>query len=82
MHDLNSGYASLFNRRHCRCGALFQGWFKAVLVEDESHAMDLTRYVDLSPVRAKIVVWVEARRQEDRRWDRRLAKHARGFRLD
>jgi REP element-mobilizing transposase RayT len=25
MHDLNSGYASYFNRRHRRCGALFQG---------------------------------------------------------
>jgi REP element-mobilizing transposase RayT len=30
MHDLNSGYASFFNRRHRRCGALLQGRFKAV----------------------------------------------------
>ena len=55
MHDLNSGYASFFNRRHRRCGALFQGRFKAVLVEDESHALELTRYVHLNAVRAKMV---------------------------
>lgn len=33
MHDLNSGSASLFNRRHRRSGSLFQGRFKAILVE-------------------------------------------------
>ena len=55
MHDLNSGYASLFNRRHRRSGSLFQGRFKAILVEDESHALELTRYVHLNPVRAKVV---------------------------
>jgi REP element-mobilizing transposase RayT len=60
MHDLNSGYASGFNRRHRRCGALFQGRFKAVLVEDESHALELTRYIHLNPVRARIVQRPEA----------------------
>jgi len=55
MHDLNSGYASAFNRRHRRSGALFQGRFKAVLVEDESHSLELSRYVHLNPVRAKLV---------------------------
>jgi hypothetical protein len=55
MHDLNSGYASAFNRRHRRCGALYQGRFKAVLVEGESHSLELTRYVHLNPVRATMV---------------------------
>jgi len=55
MHDLNSGYASAFNRRHRRCGALYQGRFKAVLVEDESHSLELTRYLHLNPVRAMMV---------------------------
>ncbi len=55
MHDLNSGYASAFNRRYRRCGALFQGRFKAVVVEDESHALELTRYIHLNPVRASLV---------------------------
>jgi putative transposase len=55
MHDLNSGYASLFNRRHGRSGALFQGRFKAIMVEHESHALELSRYIHLNPVRAGIV---------------------------
>ena len=33
MYDLNSGYNTWFNRRHRRAGALFQGRFKAILVE-------------------------------------------------
>jgi REP element-mobilizing transposase RayT len=63
MHDLNSGYASFFNRRHRRCGALFQGRFKAVLVENDSHATELTRYIHLNGVRARIV-----ERPEDYGW--------------
>ena len=59
MHDLNSGYASLFNRRHRRVGSLFQGRFKAILVEDQTHAWELSRYVHLNPVRAKMVVLPE-----------------------
>jgi REP element-mobilizing transposase RayT len=54
MHGLNSGHASAFNRRYGRGGALFQGRFKAVLVEDESHDLELTRYIHLNPVRAGI----------------------------
>ena len=55
MHDLNSGYASLFNRRYRRCGSLFQGRFKAILVENQTHAWELSRYMHLNPVQAKMV---------------------------
>lgn len=55
MHDLNSGYATWFNRRHRRVGALFQGRFKAILVENESYSCALSRYLHLNPVRAGIV---------------------------
>ncbi len=55
MHDLNSGYATYFNRQHHRCGPLYQGRFKAILVEDEKHGWELSRYVHLNPVRAKRV---------------------------
>jgi len=34
-------------------GSLFQGRFKAVLVEDDLHSWELSRYVHLNPVRAK-----------------------------
>jgi len=55
MHDLNSGYASYFNRQCNRRGPLYQGRFKGILVEDEGHAWELSRYVHLNPVRAKLV---------------------------
>jgi REP-associated tyrosine transposase len=48
MHDLESGYASLFNRCHERSGALFQGRFHDVVVENEMHAWELSRYVCIS----------------------------------
>jgi len=55
MHDLNSGCARLSNRRCHRSGALFQRRFKAILVEDQTHFWELSRYVHLNPVRAKLV---------------------------
>jgi len=63
MHDLNSGYASAFNRRHKRCGPLLQGRFKGILVERAAHDWELSRYVHLNPVRAGIVA-----RPEDFPW--------------
>lgn len=63
MHDLNSGYATWFNRRHRRVGSLFQGRFKAILVEDESYLWTLSRYIHLNPVRAKMV-----QRPEEHPW--------------
>ncbi|MEW6358166.1 MAG: transposase [Planctomycetota bacterium] len=55
MHDLNSGYATRFNRRHRRSGPLFQGRFKAILVQRDYHYWELTRYIHLNPVRAGMV---------------------------
>jgi len=55
MHLLNGVYTQWFNRRHDRVGHLLQGRFKAILVEKESHLLELVRYVVLNPVRAKMV---------------------------
>src|SRR4051812_606910 len=52
MRDLNGGYASLFNQLHKRDGPLYQGRFKSILVENESHSWELSRYVHLDPYRA------------------------------
>lgn len=52
MHDFESGFATLFNKRHDRNGPLFQGRYKAILVELDSHAWELSRYLHLNPVRA------------------------------
>jgi putative transposase len=53
MRQLNGIFTQSFNRRHKRVGHLFQGRFKAVLVEKESYLLELCRYVVLNPVRVK-----------------------------
>jgi REP-associated tyrosine transposase len=55
MHDLNAAYVTGFNRRHRRNGPLYQGRYKALLVDDEYHYWELGRYIDLNPVRARMV---------------------------
>ena len=51
MQWLNTSYTVWFNRRHQRAGHLLQGRFKAVIVEAESWALALSRYIHLNPVR-------------------------------
>jgi putative transposase len=55
MRQLNGVYTQRFNHRHGKVGHVFQGRFKAVLVERESHLLELARYVVLNPVRAGMV---------------------------
>lgn len=52
MRDFESGYATLFNRRHEREGHLFQSRFHAVIVENDGHSWELTRYIHLNSLRA------------------------------
>jgi REP-associated tyrosine transposase len=53
MRQLNGIYTQAFNRRHRRVGHLFQGRFKAILVEKESYLLELCRYIVLNPMRVK-----------------------------
>jgi REP element-mobilizing transposase RayT len=55
MKWMNGKYAQWFNRRHGRCGHLFQGRFKGFLVEKQGYLLTLIRYVALNPVRARMV---------------------------
>ena len=55
MHWLNAAYAQAFNRRHERVGHVFQGRFKAFLVDKENYFLEVLRYVVLNPVRAGMV---------------------------
>ena len=50
---LNGSYSTWFNRRHRRSGHLFQGRFKAVIVDPEEWGLALSRYVHLNPVRIR-----------------------------
>lgn len=52
MRQLNGIYTQRTNIRHGRTGHLLQGRFKGILVERESHLLELCRYVVLNPVRA------------------------------
>ncbi len=63
MHWLNTKYVCWFNRRHRRSGHLYQGRFKAFLVERESYLLEVLRYVVLNPVRAGM-----AKHPADYRW--------------
>lgn len=55
MRQLNGIYTQKSNRRHKLVGHIFQGRFKAILVEKEAHLLELCRYVVLNPVRAGMV---------------------------
>jgi REP element-mobilizing transposase RayT len=59
MRQLNGVYTQLYNRRHRTVGHLFQGRYKAILIQKESHLLEVCRYVVLNPVRAKAVERVE-----------------------
>ena len=56
MRQLNGVFTQASNRRHRRSGHLFQGRYKAVLVDADAYLLKLTRYVVLNPVRARMVV--------------------------
>ena len=55
MRQLNGVYTQAYNRHHRKVGHIFQGRFKAILVEKEGYLLELCRYVVLNPVRAKSV---------------------------
>jgi REP element-mobilizing transposase RayT len=55
MRQLNGVYTQASNRRHQRTGHLFQGRYKAILVDADAYLLELTRYVVLNPVRAGMV---------------------------
>jgi REP element-mobilizing transposase RayT len=55
MRHLNGVFTQWSNRRHRRSGHLFQGRYKAILVDRDSYFVELARYIVLNPVRAAMV---------------------------
>ena len=55
MRQLNGVYTQYINRTHRRVGHVFQGRYRAILVEKDSYLLELARYVVLNPVRARMV---------------------------
>jgi hypothetical protein len=55
MRQLNGIYTQIFNKRHRRIGHLFQGRYKAILIQKDSYLLEACRYVVLNPIRARLV---------------------------
>jgi len=68
MRQLNGLYTQRFNRRHSLSGHLYQGRYKAILIQKENYLLELTRYVVLNPLRADMV-----KKLEDWPWSSYLA---------
>ncbi len=60
MHYINSSYTTYSNVKRNRYGHLFQGRYKSILVDKNSYLLELTRYIHLNPVRARLVTKPEA----------------------
>jgi len=54
MRQINSMYATYFNKRHKRVGHLWQGRFKSCFILDENYLFTLFKYIELNPVKAKL----------------------------
>lgn len=54
MQKLGRGYVGQFNARHRRTGTLWEGRYKASLVDSESYVLHCHRYIELNPVRARM----------------------------
>lgn len=55
MRHINGAYTAYFNAKRSRSGHLFQGRYKAILVDADEYAKELSRYIHLNPVRADMV---------------------------
>ncbi len=55
MQALGRYYVRYFNKCHQRTGTLWEGRFKTSLVDSDAYFMTVSRYIELNPVRAKMV---------------------------
>ncbi len=62
MHYINGSYTTYYNIKRKRSGHVFQGRFKSIVVDKDSYFLELSRYIHLNPVKAKIVELPEAYR--------------------
>jgi putative transposase len=60
MRDLGRLYVPYFNRRHGRTGTLWEGRFRSCIAESARYVLACYRYIELNPVRAKMVGHPEA----------------------
>lgn len=56
LQSLGRCYAQYYNYIHNRTGTLFEGRYKATLVDSETYLLDCYRYIELNPVRSGLVM--------------------------
>ena len=82
MQKLGRQYVGQFNARHRRTGTLWEGRYKACLVDGDAYLMRCVRYIDLNPVRARMTAdpttypWSSCAALSGRRDDLLLTLHA------
>jgi len=54
MHYLNASYSNWFRIKHNLVGSIFQGRYKAILVEKDAYLLELSAYIHLNPLRGGI----------------------------
>ncbi len=59
MHQVNNKYSKYFNYKYKRVGHVFQGRYKAILVQDERYLLSLVRYIHQNPIKAGMCKTVE-----------------------
>ena len=55
LHHINGAYTTYINVKRKRTGHLFQGRYRAILVDKDAYCQELSRYIHLNPVRAGVV---------------------------
>lgn len=63
MQPLQTSYTVYFNRRHRRSGHVFEQRYKAFLVDRDNYLLQVSRYLHLNPVAARLV-----KKPQDYRW--------------
>lgn len=82
MHTFARNYVGMFNHRHGRTGTLWEGRYKACLVDSDDYFLACSRYIELNPVRAWIAAepgdypWSSHRANAGHVYDPLLSPHA------
>jgi len=70
MRHFNISYTGSFNRKYRRAGHLYQGRYKAFLIDKDNYLLEVSRYIHLNPLRMK------SRESFDQRWQDLLTSEA------
>ena len=63
MQGINTIYTKYFNKKYGVKGHVFQGRYKSIIIQKDPYLVEVSRYIHLNPVYARVV-----KRPEDYRW--------------